>query len=928
MPAPAARAARAGRPRRRLAAAVLLLLAGVLASAPAQSVAAQAPVVTKVDPPSWWPTSTLSPVRLMIRGQHLAGARLECARLRCTNVAVNAAGTYVFADVEIPRAASVGRYPLRVVTAHGSAEANFELFARVDAAGSYQGFGRDDVMYLLMPDRFANGDTANDDPAVSRGLLDRSKARYYHGGDLAGVRQRLPYLKDLGITTIWMNPIYDNNNRLNDRETYDGQAITDYHGYGATDFYAVEERFGDMADLRRLVREAHAQGLKIVYDMVANHTGPYHPWVSDPPTPTWFHGTQDAHLANTWQTWAIADPYAAPAVKEATLDGWFIDILPDLNQDDPEVRRYLIQNTLWWVAITGADGIRQDTWPYVPRHFWREWMAAIKREFPALRVVGEVFDGDAAIVAFHEGGRAGWDGIDPGVDALFDFPLFYAIRDAFARGRSVRAMPQQLARDRLYHAPAARVTFVGLHDVNRFMGEPGATIAGLKLAYTALFTLRGTPLVYYGDEVALAGGGDPDNRRDFPGGFPGDRRDAFSPAGRSADEAAVHAHVKRLASLRAQHADLRGDSMQTLVAGEQLWVYRRGRMVVAINNDTLPTTARIPVGLLDDDLLGICARPRADGAMVAVDLPARSGCILPIRSLAVPGPALGVTGTRAVIRQFASRHVDARRVEVWLPPDYATDTAHYPVLYMHDGQNVFDPATAYGGVDWGVDETMTALIAARAIRPAIVVAVWNTPARGQEYMAAKAIPAGEPSLGRGTPVVYHGPWLGDGYQRFLVEELKPFIDRSYRTRPGRADTFVMGSSMGGIASLYAMAEYPQVFGAAAALSTHWPIAPTAMREYLRRTMPDPATHRVYMDIGTATLDSLYPPHQRAADSLFLAAGYRPGVNLHTEIFTGAEHNERAWRTRVHIPLRFLLAPAPGPPPASTPTPTRGRGRPD
>lgn len=898
-------------------ATMALLIGAAMGIAPLR---AQAPLVTKVDPPSWWPTSTINPVRVMIRGQHLAGARLECPRLRCGNVSVNAAGTYAFADVEIPRGMASGRYPLRVVTAGGSAEASFELFARVSDRGSYEGFGPNDVMYLLMPDRFANGDPSNDDPARSPGLTDRNEPRYYHGGDLAGIRQRLPYLKDLGITAIWMNPIYDNIDRISTRETPSGQA--DYHGYGTVDFYGVEEHFGDMAEVRRLVADAHRLGIKIVFDMVANHTGPYHPWVEDQPTPTWFNGTQAQHLANTWQTWAMADPYAAPAVTQATLDGWFLDILPDLNQNDPEVRRYIIQNTLWWMAITGADGIRQDTWPYVPRQFWREWMAAIKREFPTMRVVGEVYDGDAAIVAFHEGGRVGWDGIDPGVDALFDFPLFYAFREAFARGRSVRAMPQALARDRLYRAPGSMVMFIGLHDVDRFMNERGATPAGLKLAYTAMFTLRGTPLVYYGDEVALPGGGDPDNRRDFPGGFPGDARDAFTAAGRDADQAAVHAHVKRLAALRAQHADLRGDSMQTMVVGEQLWVYRRGRLLVAINNDTAATTARIPVGQLDDDLLGICGRPRAEGRMVAVSIPARSGCVLPIRALEVPGPALGVTGTRLVIPRFASRHVDARQVEVWLPPGYATDSARYPVLYMHDGQNVFDPTTSYGGVDWGVDETMTDLIARGEIRPAIVVAIWNTPARGREYMAAKAVPPGQDSLGAGTPVRYDGPWLGDRYQQFIVEELKPYIDREYRTRPGRDDTFMMGSSMGGIASLYAMAEYPQVYGGVAAVSTHWPIAPDAMLSYLERRMPDPATHRLYMDIGTVTLDSLYPPYQRRADELVQRAGYRAGVNLHSQVFTGAEHNERAWRERVHIPLRFLLGRTPPPAAPATPRPRR------
>ncbi|HEX4931684.1 MAG TPA: alpha-amylase family glycosyl hydrolase, partial [Gemmatimonadaceae bacterium] len=485
---------------------------GLLVAAQAS---AQTPTVAKVEPPNWWANSSVNPVRVLVRGTNLGGARFECGHLACDNVKVNARGTYALVDVAIPRDAAPGSYPLTLRTSGGSAAVPFSITPHLAGHGRFQGFGTEDVVYLLMPDRFANGDPANDDPAASRGLLDRSKGRYYHGGDLAGVRQKLPYLRSLGVTAIWLNPVYDNNNGLNRKETYDNQPITDYHGYGATDFYAVDEHFGDLAAFKQLVDDAHAQGIKVILDMVANHTGPYHPWVQDSPTPTWFHGTEASHPNNTWQTWTLADPYSNAGMRQATLDGWFIDILPDLNQDDPEVARYIIQNTLWWVGVSGMDGIRQDTWPYVPRTFWRDWMTAITREYPTVRVVGEVFDGDPSMIAFFEGGRMQWDGVDDKVDLLFDFPLFYAIRGAFARGEPVRQVAQMLSRDHLYRDPQNLVTFLGLHDVQRFMHEPGATPEGLKLAFTFLFTTRGTPLVYYGDEIALPGGNDPDNRRDF-----------------------------------------------------------------------------------------------------------------------------------------------------------------------------------------------------------------------------------------------------------------------------------------------------------------------------------------------------------------------------------------------------------------------------
>ncbi len=600
-----------------------LLAAAALA---ASTLAAQAPVVEKVDPPNWWGNHSINPVRILVRGRHLAGARLDCPRLACAGVKVNAAGTYLFADVTIPGGAAPGRYPLTLRTSGGSAPVPFEIVAPLPLTGRFQGFGPSDVMYLVMPDRFANGDPTNDDPTVSRGILDRTQPRRYHGGDIAGIRQQLPYLKSLGITAIWLNPIYDNTNTLDTKEVYDNLPTTAYHGYHAIDYYGVEEHFGTMAEFRALVDDAHRQGIKIILDMVANHTSAYHPWVQDSPTPTWFHGTAERHPNNVWQTWTLADPYSPRAMRESTLDGWFIDLLPDLNQDDPEVARYIIQNTLWWVGMSGMDGIRQDTWPYVPRPFWRDWMNAIKRQYPSLKVVGEVLDGDPAFVSFFQGGRTQFDGVDDEVDALFDFPTYFVAHAAFAQGKSLRAVAQMLSHDRLYPNPSVLVTLLGLHDVGRFMGDPAATVDGLKLAYTFLLTARGTPLIYYGDEIALAGGGDPDNRRDFPGGWSGDARNAFTAAGRTPQQEAVWSHVQRLLQLRASRPDLYLARTENLAVEDQQLVYRRGRTVVALNNDTKPAEVRLAATTLPAVALGSCTS-RRDGSTTVLTIPARAGCV-------------------------------------------------------------------------------------------------------------------------------------------------------------------------------------------------------------------------------------------------------------------------------------------------------------
>ncbi len=571
----------------------------VLALVSAAALAAQ-PAITKVEPPNWFPHHSINPVRLLIRGTGLQNAHLEAAGLRVSRVSSNAEGTYLFADVTIPPNASAGPHDLRVTAAAGSAKAAFSVTAPLSREGRFQGFSPEDVIYLVMPDRFANGDTSNDDPVISPGLHDRSKPRYYHGGDLRGVIDHLPYLKQLGVTALWMTPLYDNVNHLNEREKYDGQPMADYHGYGAVDYYGVEEHFGTLELVRQLVDRAHALGLKVIQDQVANHTGPYHPWVATPPLPNWYHGTESHHIKETWQTFTLQDPHATAGLKRATLDGWFIDILPDMNQDEPEAARYEIQNTLWWLGMTGFDAIRQDTMPYVPRTFWREWMQAIHREYSSVKVVGEVLDGDPALVSFFQGGAKRFDGIDSLVDTVFDFPSFFKIRDVFARGGNLKDLADTIGHDYLYTNPDLLVTLLGLHDKKRFMSEEHATLDGLKLAFTFLLTARGVPMIYYGDEIGMAGGEDPDNRADFPGGWKEDARNAFDPEGRTPQEREIFDYVQKLTRLRSQLAPLRSGKMTSVAVADQTWVYSREtpteRVMVAINNGTVPYEVPITGG--------------------------------------------------------------------------------------------------------------------------------------------------------------------------------------------------------------------------------------------------------------------------------------------------------------------------------------------
>jgi glycosidase len=624
------------------------LSAAMLLGICAPSVFSQgAPQVNKVEPPGWWANHSINPVRVLIHGQNLRGATVHApAGLAAGPAKVNNSGTYLFVDVRVNPQTRPGVHNLQITTGSGSVNASFEIYAPLPRAGRFQGFTTDDVIYLIMTDRFSDGDPSNGDPPQSKGMYDRTKLRYYHGGDFEGIIAHLPYLKDLGVTAIWLTPWYDNVNHLNEREQYPdrpGEAkrkITDYHGYGAVDFYGVEEHFGTLAKLREMVDAAHRLGIKVLQDQVANHSGPYHPWVKDPPTPTWLNGTEANHLANVWQTWSVRDPHATAQVSRETLDGWFVDILPDLNQNDPEVARYIIQNTLWWIGVTGIDAIRQDTFQYVPRTFWRQWMTAIKREYPNLKVVGEVFDGDVAHTSFFQGGRVRYDGIDTRLDTLFDFPLMYPVRRAFAEGKDMRELPRILASDPLYPNASVLIPFIANHDTKRFMSEPGATIDGLKMAQTLIMTTRGTPQLYYGDEIAMEGGDDPDNRRDFPGGFPADGIDAFHTRNRKQDS--VFQHQKLLDQLRRELEPLRRGSLINLLAKEHQYVYARtttnASVIVAFNNGDKAATVEFDVtaaklrnGANLVDRLKNVGDARVVNGLLKFEMPAHSSAILTVQ---------------------------------------------------------------------------------------------------------------------------------------------------------------------------------------------------------------------------------------------------------------------------------------------------------
>jgi glycosidase len=615
------------------------------AASPQQNKSDRAPVVTKVEPPNWWIGLTPE-VMLLLSGHNLQAREIACnlPTLSVTHTESTAGGDYLFVWMKIGADTRSGTAVCRITTALGLASFELSLAARGPRGGKFQGLSQSDVLYLIMPDRFANGDPANDQPAGDPGSYDRAKPRAYHGGDLRGIAEHLPYLRDLGVTALWLTPVLKNG------------AAQDYHGYGAVDMYAVEPHLGSLSDYQDLVATAHQQGIKVLFDAVLNHVGPNHPWVKDPPLPDWFHGTpgdhvnsaspldesfygKPAHQASGHDPFeTLVDPHAPARLSKNLIDGWFVNILPDLNSENPLVQEYLLQNSIWWAESTGLDGFRLDAFPYVPRKFWANWHTGLRHIYPNLTTIGEVFHPDPSVTSFFAGGQRRYDGIDSGTSTLFDFPMYFTLRDVLLRDAPAGKIADVLRHDSLYPNPESLVLFFGNHDVTRFATAAGnsdaASLAKLELAFALTLTLRGIPQLYYGDEIGMTGGADPDNRHDFPGGWNGDAQNAFTAAGRTANQQKLFSYVQALLRLRRDHPVLARGRLWDLASDDSSFVFERDsdeeKIIVAFNNSKDARDLAVPLnGTPAQGAAGVTvllgdARGTLDGGGLRLSMPPQS----------------------------------------------------------------------------------------------------------------------------------------------------------------------------------------------------------------------------------------------------------------------------------------------------------------
>ena len=582
-----------------------LLLGGTLAMNAAQK-------IDRIEPTNWYVGMKNPSVQLMVYGKDIRSAEVSTnyPGVKIDSLVRLDSPNYLLVYMNI-KDAQPGTMKLCFKTSKNKTNVNYELKARDMKGEDRQGFTNADVLYMLMPDRFASSGKNLEVKGLNAYKVDRSQPSLRHGGDLEGLRQHLDYFTELGVTALWFTPVLENNSP-------DHGKSSSYHGYATTDYYRVDPRFGSNADYRRLVDEAHKKGLKVVMDMIFNHCGFEHPWVKDMPskdwlnTPEWLYPenqkytvktqtkdgeqtTNTKYLQTSYKLTPVLDPYASKVDLHETVDGWFVPTMPDLNQRNEHLMTYLIQNSEWWIETVGIDGIRMDTYPYADRKGMARWMEVLNKEYPNFNTVGETWVTEPAYTA-------AWQKDSPlqkensNLKTVMDFAFFDRVNQAKneetdAWWNGFNRIYNSLCYDYLYKDPSHVMAFIENHDTDRFLGETQDTLA-LKQALALLLTVNRIPQLYYGTEVLMNGTKqvtDGNVRKDFPGGFPGDTRSAFTTEGRTKAENDMFRWTARLLHWRQGNEVITKGKQTQFIPQNGVYVVARsynGKNVMTVINGT------------------------------------------------------------------------------------------------------------------------------------------------------------------------------------------------------------------------------------------------------------------------------------------------------------------------------------------------------
>ncbi len=545
----------------------------------------QKPELQRIEPPFWWTGMKDTDLQLMVYGKNIS----DCAVLINSDKADLKAVTkvqnpdYLFVDLKIKKDAHPGNFDI-IFKNKGKKAASYayQLHKKPERK---RGFSQSDLIYLLMPDRFANGNRDNDNTKEMLEKANRNNPDGRHGGDIQGVINHLDYIQDLGITALWLNPTIENNN-----PNYS------YHGYAATDFYKTDARMGTNADYKKLSDELHKRNMKIIMDAIFNHCSENHWWISNLPADDWVNTNKNFRTSYRGST--ILDPHASQSDRKQMVEGWFVSSMPDLNQNNPYLANYLIQNSIWWVAYADLDGIRMDTYPYPFKDFMSEWAAKLHCEFPDLTLLGETWLHKVPYTAYFSGNSPISGKYNSKLDCITDFPLYYATKAAFNEeegwNEGLLRIYNIFAQDFLYTKPENNVIFLDNHDLDRFYSDVGKDLNKFKMGISVLLTARGIPVLYYGDEILKTGlehQGHGHIRTDFPGGFKDDKRNAFTQKGRTKQENEAFNYIKKLAHWRKNNPSLLKGKLLHFLPENNTYVYfrytdKKAVMIILNNNNT------------------------------------------------------------------------------------------------------------------------------------------------------------------------------------------------------------------------------------------------------------------------------------------------------------------------------------------------------
>lgn len=545
-------------------------------------------IIEKVEPLFWWTGMKNQDLQIMIYGDKISEHEITLDKndyLKSIEKVENP--NYVFLNLLIPENSTSTSLKIKLEKDGEIVETiQYELKEREKNRAQHQGFDNSDVIYLLLPDRFSNGDPANDNSDKMPEKANRDDHDGRHGGDIQGIINHLDYFNELGVTTLWINPLLENN-----QEKYT------YHGYAISDFYNIDPRHGNNEKYRELVNKTHGKGLKIIMDVVLNHCGINHWWIKDLPTENWIHQFQEYTQSN-FRSPVLLDPYVSGYDKNLQQNGWFDRNMPDLNQQNKFLATYLIQNTIWWIEFSGIDGIRLDTQPYADKDMVAEWAKAIFNEYPDFMILGEAWLQKIPITAYWQETTRNFDGYSSNIPVITDFPLHYAINEAFNEEQTwtegMSKLYYVLAQDFVYSNPMNTLIFLDNHDVNRVFSNLNQDLDKLKMAIAFQLTTRGIPSVYYGTELLMEGFSHEQHgkmRGDFPGGWPNDKINCFTVEGRNKDQNDIFNYYSKILNWRKSSEVIHSGNLTHFIPENNVYVYFRQSdddcvMVILNNNNS------------------------------------------------------------------------------------------------------------------------------------------------------------------------------------------------------------------------------------------------------------------------------------------------------------------------------------------------------